>query len=74
VFLALTKALKEFVQRLNQGNSASSLNISERKIAPSTSNAVRHINPAWNSGSRIVEATILAHVTKALDYALELGC
>ena len=70
LFLALTKAMKEFLLRLNKGREAS---ISTRKIAPYT-HLLDQVDLEWKARNRVVEAKILAHVTKALDITLELGC
>lgn len=70
LFLALTKALKEFLRRLNESNQASRL---ERSITPATDH-LSNTNSAWNAGDSLVEAKILAHVTRSLDCTLEAGC
>ena len=77
MFLILTRATKEFLQRLNDNHSRGNLEFDSktfgRRIAPSV-NRLDHVDSALNMGNRITEARILAHVTKALDFALELRC
>lgn len=70
LFLALTKAMKEFLQRDQGTGRATGLG---RKLAPATYH-VDHAVSAWNAGNSVVEARILAHVTKVLDSTLEHGC
>jgi len=76
LFLALTKALKDFLKELNDGaqGSKNAAQGSKRKIAPSTAQHVEGVIAAWNARNRIVEARMLAHVTQALDHTLELQC
>ena len=72
LFLALTKALKEFLQRLNKNQVSDGTGFA-RKLAPSTDRSDQ-IDPAWKAGTKVVEAKILAYVTTALDSTLELKC
>jgi hypothetical protein len=62
--------MKEFLLRLNEGREASN---DTRKIAPYT-HLLDQVDLEWKARNHIVEAKILAHVTKALDTTLELGC
>jgi hypothetical protein len=71
LFLALTKAMKEFLQKLKDQKSSSTA--FGYKLAPSTHRLDRGTS-ASNAGMRILEAKTLAYVTKALDSTLELGC
>lgn len=69
LFLALTKALKEFnknSQPLNRGDP-------EPNLAPLASR-LDQVDPVRKARNNMVEARILAYVTKALDSTLELGC
>ncbi|KAF4630029.1 hypothetical protein G7Y89_g8117 [Cudoniella acicularis] len=82
LFLILTMATKEYLQRLNDSKKADAAKLG-RRIAPSPLThqldlpAVSNANSTSytsHTGNRIVEAKMLAHVTKALDFALELRC
>ena len=70
LFLALTKAMKEFLQRLNKNSQASNRT---HNIMPYT-HLLDEVDPLLKTRNSIVEAKILAYVTKALDSTLELGC
>ena len=69
LFLALTKALKEFLQRLNKTHGTNFA----RMLAPST-DGLDQIDPAYRARNNVVEAKLLAYVTTALNSTLELGC
>lgn len=72
LFLALTKALKEFLQRLKKNQESNGAG-SAPKLAPSADDPDK-IYPPWKARNNIVEAQILAYVTTALNSTLELGC
>lgn len=77
MFLILTRATKEFLQRLDENKNKTHRQFDTatfgRKLAPSL-NRLEEIDSVPDMGNRITEAKILAHVTKALDLALELNC
>jgi hypothetical protein len=73
LFLALTKAVKDFLQRANDSNQVSNVATFGRKLSPST-NPFEQVDPPWKARNNVAEAKILAYVTKALDSTLELGC
>ena len=72
LFLALTKALKEFLHRLKKNQNSDRADFA-RKLAPST-NRFDEIDQEWKATTTLVEAKILAYVTTALNSTLELGC
>lgn len=73
LFLALTKALKEFQQKSSKNNQALNRGASDNDEAPLTSR-LDQFDPSRKARNSMVEAKILAYVTKALDSTLELGC
>jgi hypothetical protein len=76
LFLALTKAMKDFLQRLHKSSQVLSMGTPEQNLARLASqiDQVDQVNPSWKAQNSNVEAKILAYVTKALDATLELGC
>ncbi|RDL40752.1 Uncharacterized protein BP5553_00731 [Venustampulla echinocandica] len=80
MFLTLTKATKEFLQRLKETHNNSSHGTAAAKFgrplapAPDVSQSESKDAVRCDRGNRIKEARILAHVTKALDIALENNC
>jgi len=72
VFLVLTNATKEFLRELNQTSQEAEVP-GYRRIAPSTYRPAT-LSAGRSTNFRITEAKVLAHVTKALDAALELNC
>lgn len=81
MFLVLTRATKEFFEKLNYDNNeedgaAATATHGHDTVSSSTSTARIDggVDSDTHEGHRVLEAKTLAHVTKALNYALELGC
>ena len=71
LFLALNKALKEFLeQKCEDGGGRKT---KARKIAPAAYHT-DHAPPPSEVRTTFQEAKVLAYVTKALDHTLELEC
>lgn len=83
MFLVLTRATKEFFEKLNYNNTNNEENgaaamatatHSRDTVSSSTARIDGAVGSDTHEGHRVLEAKSLAHVTKALNYALELGC
>jgi len=75
MFSVLTKATKEFLQSpsLSSQKIPSTTGYVFRSIAPATPHT-ENVDTISQVGNRMTEAKMLAHVTKALDFVLELQC
>lgn len=72
LYMTLTKAMREFLQTYNVSRSRNGAMMG-REIAPLTEDDDK-FNRTRNGRKSIMEADILAYVTKSLDNTLELGC
>jgi hypothetical protein len=77
MFVILTRAIKEFLQRLNDNHIRSNLEFDVatfgHMITPFV-NRLHHVDSACNNSNRVTEAKVLTHITKALGFVLDLTC